>query len=189
MPTERLTMQYLVLPRTRDITYAYDALMMGTGNSPPSAVILDFMYGAAAYKCWHSGAAIDQVMKERYEDKYRNIPTLISEPSDDRGEEDAESDPQDKDHRPSGSKQRKEHYSEGLLRAMDDVLALSMFIKGNTRESLAAERQKREELAEARAQEAGRLKAQQWVNATWPSVCSLSPYFPNYKTEHQSQGH
>ena len=31
-----------------------------------------------------------------------------------------------------------------------------MFIKGNTLESLAAERQKREELAEARAQEAGR---------------------------------
>ena len=166
-------MQYLVLPRTRDITYAYDALMMGTGNSPPPAVILDFMYGAAAYKCWHSGAAIDQVMKERYEDKYRYIPTLISESSD-RGEEDAESDPQDKDHQPSDSKRRKAHYrstaSEDLLRAMDDVLALSMFIKGNTPESLAAERQKREELAEARAQEAGRLKAQQWVNATWASA-------------------
>ena len=62
--------------------------------------------------------------------------------------EDVESDPQDKDYRPSGSKHRKKHYrstmSDGVLRAMDDVLALSMFIKGNTLESLA--------VAEARAQ-------------------------------------
>ena len=62
-----------------------------------------------------------------------------------------------------------------MLRAMDDVLALSMFIKGNTFESLVAQRQKREELAEARVQEAGRLKAERLINATWPFVCSLSP--------------
>lgn len=32
-----------------------------------------------------------------------------------------------------------------MLRAMDSVLALLMFIKGNTLETMAAERQKREE--------------------------------------------
>ena len=45
-----------------------------------------------------------------------------------------------------------------MLRAMDEVLALLMFIKGNTVELLAVERQKEEELAEAHSQEAGRLK-------------------------------
>ena len=113
------------------------------------------MYGVAANRRWHS-AAIDQVMKKRYADKYQNIPIpMVSDP---------ESDPRDKD-----------YTSEEMLRAMDDMPAFSMFIKGNTFESLVAQRQKREELAEARVQEAGRLKAERWINATWPSVCSLSP--------------
>ena len=99
---------------------AVDALMVGTGNSPPPSVILDFMYGVAAYQRWHSDpAAIDQVMKERYEDKYRNIPILaVSDPSDDSSEEDVESDPQDKDYRPSGSKHGKKHYRSTMLLAM-----------------------------------------------------------------------
>ena len=153
--------------------------MLGTGNSPPPSVILDFAYGAAAYKLWKGGPAIAQVMGKRHE-KYRNIPRrpTVPDPSYDNGEEDVASDPQDEDYRSPSSKHRKERYrsttSEGMLRAMDDVLALSMWMKGHTRESLAAERQKRQELAEARAQEAGRLKAQQWVNASflqsWTSV-------------------
>ena len=47
---------------------AVDALMVGTGNSSPPSVILNFMYGVAANRRWHS-AAIDQVMKKRHEDK------------------------------------------------------------------------------------------------------------------------
>ena len=174
MPTERITMQYLVLPSDQFLSPAFDARIGGTGNSPPPCVILDFMYGVAAYQHWHSGTAIDQVMKKRYEEKYRNISILtVSDPSNDRSEEDVE--------------HEEEPFSEGMLRAMDDVLALSMYMKGNTRESLAAERQKREELAEARAQEAGRVKAERWVNETWPSVCSLSLHdnFLNHKTEHR----
>ena len=60
-------MQYLIPPSGRHLTPAFDSLMVGTGNSPSPAVILDFMYGVAAYQRWHSGAAIDQVMKEHYE--------------------------------------------------------------------------------------------------------------------------
>jgi hypothetical protein len=171
MPPERLMIQYVVLPKSRNLISASDARMMGTGNSPPPAVILDFMYGAAAYKHWHSGPAIDQVMKECHGDKVRDIPHIPTVPYlSDPSSEDAASDSQDEDYRPSGSTHRRAHYrstmSEGMLHAMDQVLALSMWVKGNTVESLAAERQKRQELAEAHAQEAGRLKVQQWVNMT-----------------------
>ena len=170
MPTERITLQRLVPLDDETLAPARDAIMRG--NPQPPSVILDFMYGAAAYKHWQGGPAIAQVMNERHED-YLKIPSCPTDPdpSYDNGEEDIANDSQDEDYGPSGSKHRKEHYrsttSDGMLRAMDDVLALSMWIKGNTRESLAAERQKREELAEARAQEAGRLKAQQWVNASF----------------------
>ena len=44
--------------------------------------------------------------------------------------------PQDKDYQPSGSKRRKKHYrssmSDGMPRAMDDILALSMFNQGKS---------------------------------------------------------
>jgi hypothetical protein len=167
MPPERITMQYLVPLGDEFAIPPFDAIMRATGNSPPPAVILDFMYGAAAYKHWRSGPIL-QVLQERHA-KYRNLlpHPSVPDPSYDNSEED---DPQDKDYRPPGGKHRKEHYrsttSEGMLRAMDDVLTLSMWIKGNTRESLAAERQKRAELAEAHAQESGRLKAQEWINAS-----------------------
>ena len=103
-------------------------------------------------------------MKEHYEDTYQSITSSIPmapDLSDDSGEEDVPSDPQDKDYQPP-SKHRKTHYrstmSKDMLCAMDEVFALSMFMMGNTVQSLAAERQKEEELAEARSQEAGRLK-------------------------------
>jgi hypothetical protein len=33
-----------------------DAIFRGTGTSQPPAIILDYMYGVAAYNCWGSTA-------------------------------------------------------------------------------------------------------------------------------------
>ncbi len=38
-----------------------DALFQGTGSSLPPAVILDYVYGVAAYRCWSSGHDVDDV--------------------------------------------------------------------------------------------------------------------------------
>ena len=53
--------------------------------------------------------------------------------------------------------------SNGMLRAMDSILALSMLLKGTTPELMAAERVKdrREEAKESRVNEAIRVKVPQ----------------------------
>ena len=48
--------------------------------------------------------------------------------------------------------------SDGILHAKDNVLALSMLLKGTTPELMAAERQGRKEVEELRAKEASRVK-------------------------------
>jgi len=45
--------------------------------------------------------------------------------------------------------------NDEMLRAMDNVLRLSMFLKGMTPALMAAERQRREEAEELREKEAG----------------------------------
>ncbi len=49
-----------------------DAKFEGT-NSLPNIVILDFLYGVAAYNCWKS-ASILGTMEEYYVDHYESIP-------------------------------------------------------------------------------------------------------------------
>ena len=62
--------------------------------------------------------------------------------------------------------------SDEMHRAMDNVLALPMLLKGTTLELMATERQRREEAEELRAnEEASRMKVQQWMQST-PCVLS-----------------
>ena len=63
--------------------------------------------------------------------------------------------------------------SDGMLRAMDNVLALSMLLKGTTPQLMAAERQKQEEAEEVRVKAASCAKVQQWMQ-TSESPCVLS---------------
>src|SRR5271154_685981 len=51
MPLSRTTLQHLVPPAGRNPAPAFDSLAR---YSPP-AVLLDFMYGVAAYKRWGTG--------------------------------------------------------------------------------------------------------------------------------------
>ena len=62
-PPSRITLHHL----QSDATHERDARIAGTGISPLSTVILDFMYGVAAYRRWGTGGQdIDEVMQQRF---------------------------------------------------------------------------------------------------------------------------
>jgi len=178
MPPSRITLHHLKPDTSRFPIPQCDARIAGTGISPPSTVILDFMYGVAAYRCWGSGQDIEQVMQQRFAEHYRDIPIppapLLSSDSDSSSESDGLDD--DDEHKPNRRPRGRNHrsnMSDGMLRAMDNVLqvALSMMLKGTTPALMAAERQRREEAEELCANEASRAKVQQWMQS---SPCVLS---------------
>ncbi|KAF8341157.1 hypothetical protein F5887DRAFT_1062495 [Amanita rubescens] len=149
--------------------FRFRNMTRGTGISPPSTVILDFMYGVAAYRRWGSGQDIKEVMQHRFAEHYKPIPIPPASPRSSDDDSSLESDDLDDGGVPN-RRLRGRNYnskmSDGMLRAMDDVLMLSMLLKGTTPELMATERQKREEEEELRAKEASRVKVQQWMQSS-----------------------
>jgi len=171
MPSSRITLQHLIPQSGKWPVPQYDAHIAGTGLSPPPSILLDFMYGVAAFRCWGTGHDMDEEMRDRFTKHYQSIP--IPPPSELSNDDDDIQDSNDLnggDYEPDGQRRRRNHRSEDeMLRAMDYVLALSMFAKGTTPQLMAPGRQKREEEAELRAKEASRVKVQQWKET---SLCS-----------------
>jgi hypothetical protein len=86
VPPSRITLQHLKPPTGRLQVPAYDACMIGTGIRPPPSILLDFMYGVAAYRRWCGGDDIDEVMQKYFADQYQSIvipPAELSDGSDD----------------------------------------------------------------------------------------------------------
>ncbi|KAF8964218.1 hypothetical protein BDZ97DRAFT_1660573 [Flammula alnicola] len=174
MPDSRITLQYMERPSDDILSpvLQYDAKMSGSGAPLPSTIILDYVYGVAACKRWPGGSQFQQIMKDRFEEHYKSIPPRPLSPSGHSSDEEAPAgDPADPDYRlgqgAAGGKHQRRHHchaSKEMLRAMDGVLGLSMFIKGNTRQSLAAERERRMKEGALRAQEASRAKVDQWLH-------------------------
>ena len=120
-----------------------DALFGGTGVPLPSTVILDYMYGIAAYKAWRSerGDGFNQ-MKAYRKEHYAKIPP------------------------PSAPRKR---YTptrrSGLEETMDELSMFLMYhVHGITPEMAAERRQKEIEREEQAAQEASRNKVMEWRN-------------------------
>ena len=175
MPSNRITLHHLEPDTSRFPISQCDARIAGTGISPPSTVILDFMYGVAAYRRWGSGQDIKEVMEQRFAERYKSIPIPPASPYSSEGDSSSEpDDPDNDDYKPNRQPRGRNHssnMSDGMLRAMDNVLALSMLLKGTTPELMAKERQKREEAEELRAKEVSRVKVQQWIQS---DPCVLS---------------
>ena len=113
-------------------------------------------------------------MQQRFVEHYKSIPIPAASHSSDSDSFPEPDDPNDGDYIPNRRPRGRNHsakMSDGMLRAMDNVLALSMLLKGTTPESMATERQRREEAEELRAKEASRVKVQQWMQS---SPCVLS---------------
>jgi len=175
MPPSRITLHHFEPATSRGSILQYDARIAGTGISPPSAVILDFMYGVAAYRRWGSGQDMKEVMQQRFAERYKSIPIPSASPRSSGSDSSSEPDDPDEDNYiPNGQPRGRNHssnMSDGMLRAMDNVLALSILLKGTTPELMAKERQRREEAEELRAKEASRVKVQQWIQSS-PRVLS-----------------
>ncbi|KAH9172939.1 hypothetical protein EDB89DRAFT_821689 [Lactarius sanguifluus] len=146
-----------------------DAFFNGTDPSlpPPHDIVLDYMYGVAAYERWKSTADIHDVMKSYHEEHYANIPGLSRKPPSDGGDDAPEpDDPRDTDYNP-----RKRHYpstSRGdvMGEAIDNLNLVLMFINGTTPEEVAERMEKRMEEEERVAQERGRDKVTEWMKYT-----------------------
>jgi hypothetical protein len=63
-----------------------DALFQGEGPLPHE-IILDYMYGVAAYKCWKSNGIVSDIMRQRHVNQYTNIPQLVDSNDNDTGED------------------------------------------------------------------------------------------------------
>ena len=143
-----------------------DAVFRGDGVSLPSTVILDYLYGIAAYQAWRSesGDGFDQM--EAYRNKhYAQIPPRSRASPDDIYDTDVTSgpdDPDDPDYKP-----RKRYLptkKSGLEEAMDELNMVLMYVNGITPEMAAERRQKEIEREERVAQEGSRSKVMEWRN-------------------------
>ncbi|KAF8136158.1 hypothetical protein EV363DRAFT_1542522 [Boletus edulis] len=157
IPDNRTTLQYMVEPTTeldfvrmRDVRADWREKVR-----PPPSILLDFMYGAAVVKHWKCDCLRDMLEKR----------LKRSDPESKVGPDG----PKDSDREPLRGKQKgrktfSSDASAGLLKAMDDVLLLSMLLKGTTPQSIAAQRERRHKEEELRCQEQSREKVQQWLN-------------------------
>jgi hypothetical protein len=138
-----------------------DALFQGEGVPLPDTVILDYLYGIAAYKAWRSIDGLNQM--EGYRDQhYVNIPPIPSAPPDAADDTDATSvpdDDNDPDYVPTAG-------PTGLEETMDELNLVLMFLHGITPEMAAERRQKEIEREEGLAQEASRSKVMEWRTST-----------------------
>jgi len=173
MPSDRITLQHLVLSNSLSPVLGFDAVMTGDNTKkslPPPDVTLDYMYGAAAYKRWGAGE-IHETIEQYQRAHYKDIPLIERDDRDDDGDDDGGSGSED----PSGNyvdsklsrkntvRRGHKEMSDGMLEAMDNIRYLSMMVHGITPHDIAVRRRKQEEEAESRAREASRIKVQRWI--------------------------
>ncbi len=131
---------------------------------PPSAVILNYVYGVAAYNSWHSKRG-NVLMGDYRKTHYANIPPLTPAPPDDTDFTSGPDDPNDPDYKPREPRKRYRRRDESdLSKAMDELNMVLMYMHGITPEEAAERRQKEIEQEERAAQEASRSKVMEWMN-------------------------
>ncbi|KAH9965207.1 hypothetical protein BC827DRAFT_1382322 [Russula dissimulans] len=146
-----------------------DALFRGKGGLLPSTVILDYVYGVAAYQSWQSNRGdVSNVMKAYRDKHYAQITPLPPPPPQDTDDTDDPDDPTGPDYHPP--EPRRQRYTStrrdesDLAKAMDELNMVLMYIHGITPEVAAERRQRKIEQEERAAQEASRSKVMEWRN-------------------------
>jgi len=144
-----------------------DIQFLGTGTPPPSDVILDYMYGIAAFKCW--GVEASREMPQTYYDSHYKpvLPTPNPHSGTDGVDDDGGSDcdPCDADYAPDASQQQYSSVSRGveMAAAMDKSNAYIMLLQGTSPEDAAKRWEKRMEEKEQIAQQASAKKVMEWM--------------------------
>ncbi|KAH9062560.1 hypothetical protein EDB83DRAFT_2315423 [Lactarius deliciosus] len=121
-----------------------------SASSTTLCSILDYVYGVAAYNQWNSrrpDKTVHRVMRNYRKEHYINIPAVEPSPRTDNYDG---------------------HYistrtGDVMAKAMDDLNAFLMFVRGITPEEAAKRREKRMEEEELKAQEAIRSKVMEWM--------------------------
>jgi hypothetical protein len=187
MPSHRITLQNLEPPRgvpipSRDAVFR-DMCQPRDGNAAPAALLLDFMYGAAAYKRWGNGSE----MNDNFVEEYWPIP-ILQKPVDPASDVDSGSergDPTDGDHDPFWGNRNQfrskplylnrvdpggEFQSncgwgpqDSMIKAMDSMNALMMRTSGITPEARAAQWQKEEQERQLKDKEFSQSKVLEWM--------------------------
>ena len=169
MPTNRITVQHLEPPTGLDPIRPRDAFLTGTpqprdGNAPPAAVLLDFMYGAAAYKRWGNGPEMKRVMHDKFVDEYQSIPILQKPVCPSSGENSGSEpgDPTDGDYVLAFRNNHARRPQDSMIEAMDNMNALMMRMNGITPEVRAAKWQREEEEKQLKDKEVSQSKVLEW---------------------------
>jgi hypothetical protein len=143
-----------------------DAVFQGT---PPSAVILDYMYGVAAYKYW--GSKLGRSVVERYYlEHYAQIPAPPRRPSSNSQSNSSFND-LDNPNNPSPTSPQEGHHrspkmAKTMAKTMDELNLVLMLLQGTTPEEVANKREKEIKEEEEKAQEASRSKVMEWRDTT-----------------------
>jgi hypothetical protein len=138
-----------------------DANFRGTDDTTPPTVLLNFMYGVAAYKRWKSPPSVgilNAYFAEHYAEYYKTIPVPLPQGSSGESESSSneQDDPNDPDYVPEDT--------TSMVEAMDELNMVLMYLSGITPEEAAIRREKRLEEEEQLAQEAGRGKVMEWMD-------------------------
>jgi hypothetical protein len=145
-----------------------DALFQGEGVPLPFTVILDCVYGIAAYNAWRSkrGGGFNRMRAYRNE-HYAQIPPPSAPPDDiyDTDVTSGSDDPKNSNYNlPKPRNTRTSTRRSGLEETMDELDMVLMYMHGITPEMAAERRQKEIEREERAAQEASRSKVMEWKN-------------------------
>ncbi|KAI9449716.1 hypothetical protein BJY52DRAFT_1306205 [Lactarius psammicola] len=150
-----------------------DALFQGTGSSLPPVIILDYLYGVAAYKQWGRRQGNAQpLMEEYHREHYADIPEPPPAPPSDNGVDAPDpDDPRDLDYSPSTSRRTRRSHGytrrgDVMAQAMDELNLVLMNLSGTTPQEVAKRREERMEEEERVAQEKGRSKVMEWMKHT-----------------------
>ena len=140
----------------------------GTRNlPPPSPVILDYMYGVAAYTLWGMGrpdGMIDEYFRSHYEPILRRHTNPPCGDGDSDNSDDFLNDPEDADYEP-GASQTPTGRAGRLVKKMDELNMVLMYLNGISPQEVAKRREKRMEQEERIAREASRPKVMEWMKA------------------------
>ncbi len=154
-----------------EVGASVDILFQGNGTSPPSDIILDYMYGVAAFQCWGVKAS-REVLQRVYESHYKPLHAPNLHSADDGtdgggGDSDDGDDPRDPDYEPHTSRG---HYAsirrgDEMAKAMDNLNAVLTYLKGISPQEAATRWEKRMEQEEEIARKASRNKVKEWMKA------------------------
>jgi hypothetical protein len=150
-----------------------DILFQGTGTPPPSDIIIDYMYGIAAFKCWGIEAS-REILQTYYESHYKPVlrtpnPHNGTDGDDDGGNDsddaDDADDPLDAHYAPDASQQQYSSISRGVEMGavMDKLNAYLMLLQGTSSEDAAKRWEKRMLEKEKIAQQASAKKVVEWM--------------------------